>query len=74
MSRSVSPPGSGSVASRASWEESVRITVLSPEAASGERGVKVVSVTPVQVVGPLVTLNVNGLLVLNAPPCPTTRT
>ena len=58
----------------ATVDESARITVLNPEAVTAVRGVSVVSVTPVQVVGPLVTLNVNGLLVLNAPPCPTTRT
>ena len=38
-----------------------------------ERGDSVMSVTPVQVVGPLLTLIVNGVVVLNAPLRPTTR-
>ena len=66
--------GPGSAASSATFDESVRITVLRPDAGTAGRGVSTVSVTPAQVVRPLVTLSVNGLLVLKAPPRPVTRT
>ena len=62
------------VSSSASLDESVRITVVSPDAATGERGVSVVSVTPVQVVGPLLMLTVNGVPVSKALPRPVTLT
>ena len=67
-------PGPGSVASSATFDESVSSTVFKPDAGTAGRGVSTVSVTPAQVVTPLVTLSVNGLLVLKAPPRPVTRT
>jgi hypothetical protein len=51
----------------------VTITVLSADAGTDARDVTAVSVTPTHVVTPLVTLSVNGMLVLNAPPRPVTR-
>ncbi len=44
-----------------------------PVAATGARGVSVVSVTPVQVVGPLLMLTANGVAVSKASPRPVTR-
>ena len=52
----------------------VAIATVASHIACGRKEKEAEPVTPVQVVGPLVTPNVNGLLVLNAPPCPTTRT
>ncbi len=69
---SVPPPGS--VVLSATFDESVRMSVRTPVSVEAVRGVSVVSVTPAQEVVPLVTLTVNWLLVVNAPPRPLTRT
>ncbi len=74
LSRSVPPAGSGSAASSATFDESVKSTVFRPEAATAGRDVSTVSVTPTQVVTPFVTVSVNGRLVSKAPPRPVTRT
>ena len=62
------------MAPSATRDESVTMTVFKPDAGTAGRGVSAVSVTPAQVVRPIVTLSVNGLLVLKAPPRPVTRT
>ena len=63
---SVPPPGSGAVIE--TFEESVRITVRTPVSAEAGRGVRVVSVTPAQLVAPFVTETMNWLPVSKAPP------
>src|SRR4249919_2595870 len=60
LSRSVAPEAPGSTASSATFDASVTITVFSPDAGCGGCVVIAVSVTPVQVVAPLVTASVNG--------------
>ena len=57
------------VAVSETFEESVRITVLDARSAAGAgRGVRVVSVTPAQLVAPFVTETMNWLPVSKAPP------
>ena len=73
LARNVPPPCTTSVSSSGTFDESVMMTVRSPVALTCERGDSVMSVTPVQVVGPLVTLIVNCELVLKAPLRPPTR-
>jgi hypothetical protein len=74
LARSVPPPGMLSGSSSGSFPESTTMTVARPVFSAGERGTTPVSVTLVQVVGPLTIRSVNGCDVLNAPLRPVTRT